>query len=232
MHMSWVNEIVISSRCTICGGREFRAGPNGRLNNGVAPCCVLCYSLERHRVLYSLYNDSLRERVKGASCLHFAPDHSIDRRWFEKYEPSTYGGENSLDLQNIDRPSGHYDWVICNHVLEHVEDDRGAMREMLRITADGGIVQFAIPMPLYRERTHDWGAPDIAQHGHWRVYGKDFLTRFEGVLSTENLLSVVAVDPVTGYRDVVFFAARSREPLDRLRVLLGAQVVRLGAAAK
>jgi SAM-dependent methyltransferase len=230
--MFWIDEIVISSICTICSGREFRAGPNGRLNNGVAPCCVSCYSLERHRILYSLYNNSLRERVKGAACLHFAPDHSIDSQWFGTYEPSTYGGENSLDLQKIDRTDGRYDWVICNHVLEHVEDDREAMREMLRVSADDGIVQFAIPMPLYREKTLDWGKPDWTQHGHWRVYGKDFLTRFEGVLSIRNLLSVVAVDPVTGYRDVVFFAARSPESLDRLRALMRVQDVNMGVTAK
>lgn len=230
--MSWIDEIVVSSRCTICNGREFRAGPNGRLNNGISPCCVKCYSLERHRILYTLYNDNLRERVQDAHCLHFSPDHSIDSGWFGKYEPSVYGGENSLDIQKINRPDRYYDWVICNHVLEHVEDDQEAMREMLRITADDGIVQFALPMPLYRETTVDWGKPDWAQHGHWRIYGKDFLTRFDGVLSTENLLSLVAVDPVTGSRDVVFFAARSSEPLDRLRVLIGGQAANLEAFTK
>lgn len=230
--MSWVDEIVISSRCIICGGREFRAGPNGRLNNGILPCCAKCYSLERHRILYSLYNDCLRERVQGVACLHFAPDHSINSQWFGKYEASTYGGENSIDLQKIDRPDGFYDWIICNHVLEHVEDDQRAMREMLRITADDGIIQFAMPMPLYREKTVDWGKPDEAQHGHWRIYGKDFLTRFDGVLSTGNLLSVVAIDPVTGSRDVVFFAARSRAPLDRLHALIGVQAANVRETAK
>lgn len=230
--MSWIDEIIVSSKCIICNGREFRAGPNGRLNNGISPCCVKCYSLERHRILYSLYNDRLRERVQEAHCLHFAPDHSIDSQWFWKYEPSIYGDENSLDIQKIDRPDRYYDWVICNHVLEHVEDDRAAMREMLRITADDGIVQFAMPEPLYREATVDWGKPDWEQHGHWRIYGKDFLTRFDGVLSAGNLLSLVAVDPVTGSRDVVFFAARSHEPLDRLRVLIGGQAANIGAFTK
>lgn len=230
--MSWIDEIVISSICPICNGRDFRAGPNGRINNGVLPCCVKCHSLERHRILYNLYKNYLLERVQSAACLHFAPDHSIEGQWFGKYESSIFGGANSLDLQRIDRPDGYYDWVICNHVLEHVEDDREAMCEMLRITTDDGIVQFAMPMPLYRATTMDWGKPDWAQHGHWRVYGKDFMARFDGVLSTKNLLSVIAVDPVTGYRDVIFFAARAHHSLDRLRALMEVQALTFGAIAK
>lgn len=214
--MSWKDSIKIYSTCPICGGRRFQPGPKGRLNQGIKPSCTGCSSLERHRIIFNAYKALGTDLLKQYSCLHFAPDRAVDPRWFGSYEMSTYEGENSLDLEAIDRRDGSYDWVICNHVLEHVADDARAMKEMLRIVKDDGVVQFAIPLPLLLEHTDDWGAPDWTQHGHFRVYGADFMDRFVGVLNDDNMLSVIGVDPVTGSQDVLFFACNNRQKLQTL----------------
>ena len=50
-----------------------------------------------------------------------------------------------LDIQAIDRPDEAYDVVLCSHVIEHVADDRNALRELLRIVSRRGFLILAFP---------------------------------------------------------------------------------------
>lgn len=75
----------------------------------------------------------------------FSRDPPAPRDLFGCFEVSIYGSPTSLDFQAIDRPDGIYDFVICNHVLEHVADDRAAYRELIRILKPTGILQFTVP---------------------------------------------------------------------------------------
>lgn len=121
-------------------------------------------------------------------------------------------------MQNIDKPDACYDWVICNHVLEHVQDDAKAVQELLRITKDSGVWQFAIPSPIGVAKTKDWGFPDAKLHGHYRIYGEDFMeTRFAGILNESNTCAVISTDTVTGSQDFVFFVSKSPEVLAKIK---------------
>ena len=80
----------------------------------------------------------------------------MEEKWFGGFEVSIYGSNNSLDLQEIEREDGLYDIVICNHVLEHVENDRQAFREILRILKPAGFLQFSVPSPTQYTKTKDW----------------------------------------------------------------------------
>lgn len=215
--MNWKKKMIYASVCSICGGRQFAPGPSNRLQDGIAPSCSSCSSLERHRIIYNCYTQLPQKLLKQKRCLHFAPDMAVDSKWFGEYETSVYGGKNSLDLQNIPRSDEQYDWVVCNHVLEHVEDDARAMRELMRVTKYSGFVQFAIPSPLRRTKTDDWGYPKKSQHYHYRVYGADFMNRFNGILNEENTLSVIGIDPITGIKDVLFFVSKNPVSLNELR---------------
>ena len=103
----------------------------------------------------------------------------MDEKWFESLEVSIYQKTNSLDLQNIERPSESYDVIISNHVFEHVDDDRLAFREIMRILEPKGFFQFSVPSPHARDETEEWGYPDPERHHHYRIYGKDLVPRFE-----------------------------------------------------
>jgi SAM-dependent methyltransferase len=136
-------------------------------------------------------------------------DQAIHAGWFMSYEVSVYGGRNSLDIQNIAREPGSYSYIICNHVLEHVEHDDLAVKELLRVLTDDGILQFAVPDPLHHKLTSDWGYPNPKNHGHYRTYGADLLRTRLSPLLQQSVLSVVAQDPVTSYEDVVYFCTKS-----------------------
>jgi predicted SAM-dependent methyltransferase len=80
---------------------------------------------------------------------------------------------------------GTYDVVIANHVLEHVDNDRGAIAELFRVLRPGGIALMTVPMNPTRQTTYEdpaitgpaerhahFNAPD-----HRRYYGLDFADR-------------------------------------------------------
>ncbi len=205
-------EVPVSSQlpCTICGHTVFTPGPNGRLTkDGLPPNCARCRSLERHRIIYGIWETIARHYpLRDFTCLQFAEDPSIRPEWFKELHVSVYGGVNSMDLQQIPLPDKSLDIVICNHVLEHVADDARALREMLRITRPNGFVQLSAPVPLEREKTEDWGYPDESQHGHYRIYSADIMDLFAEALPAAYLLSVIGRDLCTGARDVVFLLSR------------------------
>ncbi len=98
----------VQASCNICGNNSFGRGPGGRLSSsGLPPRCDSCGSLERHRVVRSCFAQ-LREALDLSEmrALQFSKDPSVDPTWFAEREMSIFGGENSLDIQNIDRDSG------------------------------------------------------------------------------------------------------------------------------
>lgn len=203
--------------CPICGGRRYGPGPLSRMaRNGVPPCCTSCGSLERHRILRSIYDALPDDMIGGSTVLQFSRDQAAPLERFGDVETSIFGGQNALDIMAIDRPSDRYDWVIANHVIEHVEDDIRALKEMLRVAKPQGIVQITAPTPSTRLATADWGFADPQAYMHWRGYGSDLPYRLGPATAGASGVQAIGFDAVTGRWDVAYFFSRSREPIDRL----------------
>lgn len=88
-----------------------------------------------------------------------------------------------MGITAIDFPDSSFDAVLCFHVLEHVADDRMAIREVFRVLKPGGwaILQVPITEPATREdpriataeeRFRAYGHPE-----HVRAYGPDYADR-------------------------------------------------------
>ena len=157
-----------------------------------------------------------QDTLRKSRTLQFAGDISIDPQWFESFEVSTYGRVNHLDLEYIDRPDASYDWVISNHVLEHVADDARAITEMLRITRPSGIVHINVPAPTYLLDTDDWGYPDPARNQHYRHYGGDFALRLNHLPQSFHCLQVVGRDPQTNTSDILYLLSKQDENLSHI----------------
>ncbi len=90
-----------------------------------------------------------------------------------------------MDIQKMPFNDNEYDVVICNHVLEHVEDDNKALSEILRVMKKGGFAILHVPMNLSMEKTYEdpsVTSPDerekqFRQKDHYRLYGMDFPQR-------------------------------------------------------
>jgi SAM-dependent methyltransferase len=167
--------------------------------------CPYCDSQPRHRAL-ALYLDKYTrlngERIKF---LHFAPT-PIFRKQFSSMPNLDYTTADlydssvdvKIDITQIPYPDNTFDVIFCNHVLEHVMDDRKAMREMLRVLKPGGWASLQVPLSSRIEKTFE--DPTITspkdrlkyflQEDHVRLYGLDYQERLkeEGFLvKVENL---------------------------------------------
>lgn len=58
------------------------------------------------------------------------------------------------DIQRMPLPSRHFDLALVNEVLEHVPDDRVALREVHRVLKPGGQVVIFSPNRLFPFETH------------------------------------------------------------------------------
>jgi SAM-dependent methyltransferase len=201
----------MAAECSICGGTEYIPGPNDRMSvNGLPPSCAKCGALERHRIGRKIV-ETIREpeRFRKLNLLQLSRDRTVAQGWFLSAEVSIYGGTNSIDIQDIDRPDGCYGFVMCSHILEHVPDPRRAVRELGRVLNADGLMFLSYPMPNLRATTDDWGFPKPELHGHYRHFGRDFETEYETLLPRAYVVAVQGTDDVTGEDDLVYLITKS-----------------------
>lgn len=113
--------------------------------------CPVCGSLPRHRILAS-WCDKNKDLFVSSKVLYFAPERCM-MRWFKnnKVRPDTADlyspdAELKLNIQDTGLPDESYDVIICNHVLEHVDDYMKALREMRRILKPDGVFICSFPV--------------------------------------------------------------------------------------
>ena len=113
--------------------------------------CPVCGSLPRHRILASWCEDN-KGLLEGKKILYFAPERSMTR-WLKKrgiaYTTADLFNVDTvlrLDIQKTGLPDGSYDVIICNHVLEHVDDYMTALREVRRVLTPDGILICSFPV--------------------------------------------------------------------------------------
>jgi SAM-dependent methyltransferase len=175
--------------CPCCGGRFRRFMVDERRRVLV---CPRCGSHERHRALWLYLRDKLRRR--RLALLHWAPEPALERRLRELPELDYTSADldprkamRKLDITAVDAPDASWDVILCSHVLEHVPDDRQAMRELLRVLRPGGFALLLVPVDSGRDQTFEDASlttPEERSAAYWseehvRLYGRDFPRRLE-----------------------------------------------------
>jgi hypothetical protein len=180
----------------ISGKRYRKILPYGRLQsrpNALAPHSL---SLERHRLIWLYLKNRTDFFTSPKRVLHIAPEFCFIKP-FKKLRNLEYitgdlispWADVKLDVQNIPFPDSHFDVVICNHVLEHVDDDRKAMMELLRVMKPGGFGVFQVPLDYSIDITLEDKSIDTPelrekhykQRDHLRLYGRDYAQRLRTV---------------------------------------------------
>ncbi len=91
-----------------------------------------------------------------------------------------------MDLPAAPLLSETFDAILCIHVLEHIQQDRQAMRELYRVLKPGGWAGISTPIRLDQKTFEDPSitSPEARQRAfgetvHVRYYGYDLKDRLE-----------------------------------------------------
>ena len=203
-------------KCTICGKRSYFTcyGCNspifekynmsgGGYRENVT--CQYCGANDRVRYvdfIISRYTDIYSGKN---SVLHIAPEKSIESkiRKNEKCEYITGDldpnlAEIQVDVTNMQFNDKSFDYIIMNHVFEHINDEKKAISEIKRCLKNNGKLIFSIPVNLDEKTFEDSTLTSVedrinyyGQSDHVRLYGYDYIERFEnfGIKITEYIAS-------------------------------------------
>jgi SAM-dependent methyltransferase len=176
--------------CPVCELTSRRFAPGGSIPREDA-LCVHCGALERHRFfwVYASRRTNLFDG-KPKKMLHVAPEScfrsALQQRLGDGYLTADLVSPEAMvkmDITNINYPDRYFDVIYCSHVLEHVQDDRRAMREFYRTLKNTGWAILLVPITVDRtvedpsivdpeERSRVFGQKD-----HVRRYGPDYVDR-------------------------------------------------------
>jgi len=179
-------------------------------------------SLERHRLCWLYLQNETDLFTQPQKLLHFAPEQAFLKR-FRKIKHLEYTttdlnspiADVKADICNLPFDDNSYNFIICNHVLEHIPDDMKAMKELYRVLAPGGTAILQVPYDRDRNTTfEDDSITDpkerariFGQYDHVRVYGMDY---FEKLKATGFI--VEALDYTSSFTE---------EQIDRYRLAKG-----------
>jgi SAM-dependent methyltransferase len=181
----------VQRSCPVCGYSGYFVSAKWRSVREFR--CPNCSSRPRDRQI-ALMVAQMGLTFKGKRILHFAPEWPLFRKL--RHESGYVGGDIQkrrnatafVDITDIKFPDASFDLLICNHVLEHVSDDKRGMRECARVLAPDGVGIFSVPIDQEREIT--WEPPPsmpveevekICGWDHKRIYGMDFAAQLERV---------------------------------------------------
>ena len=154
--------------------------------------CPNCGSADRERLVYLYLKNKAHVDTARFAVLHVAPEVSLQRYLkglsnitHESIDIGSPHADKHMDLRALEYADGLFDIVICNHVLEHIQDDHVAMGEILRVLKPNGFAILQVPISLKLKQTFE--DPSVikpedrervfGQNDHIRIYARDYKDR-------------------------------------------------------
>jgi len=199
-----------SHYCLICGNRfdtfepmqseieifkKYHIIGGGSRRNFRCPCCG---SSDRERWSYKVLLEKTGIYTEPCRVLHFAPEYHIREaikrnQKCDYYEADIESGraEHIIDMTDIPFKDNTFDYIIANHVLEHIPEDGKALLELKRVLKRTGKLILSFPICKDKKTEEDLGELSVeeriarfGQDDHVRLYGTDYkeLLQNRGVL--------------------------------------------------
>lgn len=155
--------------------------------------CPICGGNDRERWLKYVLNNQMSFFNKKGIVLHFAPEKQIEKK-IRSNKKMIYitadieagRADRVEDITHISFPDKYFDYIICNHVLEHIKDEKAAFMELKRCIKTDGKVVFSVPIcweiDTYENdsvKTDEDRLIEYGQKDHVRLYGRDLKSRLE-----------------------------------------------------
>jgi len=157
--------------------------------------CPICHSAERDRLLYLYIKDYLHlfENQEKINILHIAPEECLFSVFYKKINHQNYVCGDKfeegykyakhvqfIDVTDINYEDNYFDLILCNHVLEHIPNDRKAMQELHRVLKPGGKAILQVPLShIIKDTCEDFSITNPAERielfGQWdhcRIYAR------------------------------------------------------------
>jgi SAM-dependent methyltransferase len=157
--------------------------------------CPRCMSNARERLVYCYLRDRTSMFSGGLKVLHIAPEPHLEQALRRVPGIQYVSGDLAktrvsvrLNVMQLPFSDDAFDLIICNHVLEHVEDDQVAMRELYRVLRPRRPALLQVPIGrALRETLEDPTAVSegerirrFGQRDHVRLYAAgNYLHRLE-----------------------------------------------------
>tara|TARA_B100001109_G_scaffold69988_1_gene57022 strand:- start:3445 stop:4215 length:771 start_codon:yes stop_codon:yes gene_type:complete len=166
-------------------------GYNNIRDNALSPGSL---SLERHRLLWLYLQNETQIFKKKFKVLHVAPEQAFYKKFIKlnNLDYVTFDMNSPIakikgDICNLPFSENQFDFILCNHVLEHVNDDIAAMLELFRVLKKNGVAILQVPIDLTKNKTYEDSTitdkkermKAFGQYDHVRIYGKDYFERLE-----------------------------------------------------
>ena len=173
--------------CSCCGGTFslFLFSPN------LTAQCPNCLSYERYRLLCRYLRDETDFGSEEISLLDVAPTWAF-QEFCRSYENVEYVSidiaspmaMHLMDITALDFEDSRFDCIVCYHVIEHIDDDMKALRELHRVLKPGGWAMIQVPIEVestvQRSELGEEEAEKLLRFDdHRRAYGKDFADLLE-----------------------------------------------------
>jgi len=166
--------------------------------------CPVCGSLDRERWQYYVLQNETNIFKENCCVLHIAPERSIYRMIRANPLCDYYAGDiqvgramHQVDLTNIQFCDNFFDYVIVNHVFEHISDEGKLFNEIKRVLKPDGKLICSFPICLDMDTFEDENI--ISEEARLKYYGQKDHVRLYGIDYKEHIeqygLSVITKSP-------------------------------------
>jgi SAM-dependent methyltransferase len=142
--------------------------------------CPCCDAFDRERLTALYLDEQFRslDHARKYRLIEFAPAHALIKKLkripFIEYRSADLVRKDVNDRVDLTDMRGYADnsadIFLCSHVLEHIPDDRKAMRELYRVLKPGGFGILLVPLVVGVEDTHEDPSINTIEL-QWKYYG-------------------------------------------------------------